>query len=67
MQGPFSSVNQNKIQMKTIELRYAGDYSGSELYGRYKDVETAKAAWVSAMRTARAWGNAKLASSFYLC
>lgn len=56
-------TQQNANKAPTFAVRYAGDYSSHQLFGRYPDLETAKAAARESARVALENGNAKVANS----
>lgn len=54
---------QNANKAPTYTVRYAGDYSSRQLFGRYAGLDAAQAAVREGKKTAIENGNVKLAAS----
>ena len=54
----------DKSMLKVV--RYSGDYSSTQLFGKYPSHEAALSALTSARQVALANGNRKVADSFHL-
>lgn len=60
--SPMENTNAKK-HTPTFTVRYAGDYSSRQLFGRYGDLESAQAAAREGKRVALENGNAAVAKS----
>jgi len=56
-------TQQNANKAPLVTVRYAGDYSSHQLFGRYAGLDAAYAAVREGKKTAIENGNAKLAAS----
>lgn len=60
---PAMENNNNANKAPLVTVRYAGDYSSHQLFGRYAGLDAAQAAVREGKKVAIENGNAKLAQS----